>query len=158
MKITKNQFCYAITSICILVASVTFLILNFLLFPDFWIHPILNFFFVLFIGFGIVSLVKAFACKAPIYFFLASLLLGLSIFYVCFIYLNGIWWICLIVLVVFMLIISITSFIMAGNKTEAIALNKDPEYKNYEQRKAEKEAEEANKPKEELPEIKSFKD
>ena len=45
---------------------------------------------------------------------------------------------------------------VCGNKTEQ-ALNKDPEYKNYNQRRAEKLEQEKNLPKEELPEIKSFK-
>ena len=46
----------------------------------------------------------------------------------------------------------------AGNHTEEIALNKSPDYKNYEQRKAEREKAEAESEPEQLPEIKSFKD
>ena len=68
-----------------------------------------------------------------------------------------IWWVALVILVVTVMIFPVISIIVCGNKTEDIALNKSEDYKNYEQRKAEKEAEEAAKEPEPLPEIKSFK-
>ena len=46
---------------------------------------------------------------------------------------------------------------VAGNQTEEISLNKSPDYKNYKERKAEKQANEVET-KEELPTLKSFKD
>lgn len=47
---------------------------------------------------------------------------------------------------------------VAGNQTEEISLNKSPDYKNYQERKAEKLAKEEEKVEEELPTLKSFKD
>ena len=44
-----------------------------------------------------------------------------------------------------------------GSQTENVALNNSPEYKTYEERKAEEENAKTEE-KEELPEIKSFKD
>ena len=44
-----------------------------------------------------------------------------------------------------------------GNKTESIALNDSPDYKNYKERREEKLKAEQEKGEEELPEIKSFK-
>jgi hypothetical protein len=52
---------------------------------------------------------------------------------------------------------ALLSLAVCGNKTENIALNKDPEYKDYKTRMAEKKAQEDNEVKEEV-KIKSFKD
>ena len=48
----------------------------------------------------------------------------------------------------------IFSLIIAGNKTEDIALNKSSDYKNYKERKLPK----SQSQEEKLPELKSFKD
>ena len=53
----------------------------------------------------------------------------------------------------------LVNFLRSGNKTEEIALNKSPDYKNYEERKAEREAQEKAEEENYVPpEIKSFKD
>ena len=50
------------------------------------------------------------------------------------------------------------SFIIAGNKTEDIALNNHIEYKNYKQRKEEKIKLEQEEEKIKVPKIKSYND
>ena len=91
-------------------------------------------------------------------FFLSSILLGLAFVYAFCCSVPEQWWISLIVVAVIWLIFAILSIMSAGNHTEEIALNKSPDYKNYEQRKAEREKAEAESEPEQLPEIKSFKD
>ena len=123
-----------------------------------WTHPILNFLFGLALGFGIISLTLACIRRSPWYFFLCAILLGLALFYVTVQYV--VWWLCLVIILVLMAVTIITSLMVAGNKTEEIALNKSPDYKSFEQRKAEEKEKEAKEEKQEkpLPQIKSFKD
>ena len=61
-------------------------------------------------------------------------------------------------LIVVWAIFAIVSIIICGNQTENIALNKSSNYKDYKQRKVEKEESEKEKGKEEIPTLKSFKD
>ena len=72
---------------------------------------------------------------------------------------HMVWWLIVIVDAVIAILFVVISFMTAGSRTEDIALNKSPDYKNYEQRSAERE--EKEKAEEENyvpPEIKSFKD
>lgn len=155
----KKNLVLGTVSICIFLFSLTFAILNAAIPFDFLTHPILNFLLCLFVGFGTVALVLAFKNRSPWYFFLSAALLGLSVLYVTLNLLWSLWWLCIIIFVVLLAIFAIISIMVAGNKTEDIALNKSPDYKTFEQRKAEEkekeEGEKANKP---LPKIKSFKD
>ena len=70
---------------------------------------------------------------------------------------NLIWWAIAIIDVVIVILGVFLSLLVAGNKTEDIALNEKPEYKNYQQRKVERELEESGESVE-LPKIKSFED
>lgn len=155
MKKLKSRTISAIISVFILLASLTVMLLDIFVPWRFWTHPILNFLFCLFAGFGVLNFVLAIMKKSPAYFFLSALLICPASFYVTMQYI--IWWVALVILVVTVMIFPVISIIVCGNKTEDIALNKSEDYKNYEQRKAEKEAEEAAKEPEPLPEIKSFK-
>ena len=105
-----------------------------------------------------MTLVLAFKNRSPWYFFLSVILFGLAALYITLQYI--VWWLCLIVIVVLVAVTAITSIMVAGNQTENIALNKSPDYKTFDERKAEEKAKEANEEKVEkpLPKIKSFKD
>ena len=68
------------------------------------------------------------------------------------------WYYILIVILFFLVLFWLLSITVYSKKLTLVFDNEKPDYKNYEQRKAEKQAEEANKKEEELPKIKSFKD
>ena len=155
MKISKNQFIYTVISISILVLSVAFLLIDALVPLNLWTHPFLNFLFCICLGFGALSFAVAVKKSSPWYFFLGATLFGLALIYVLWQYIP--WWIGVIIVAVVLIICSLVSLISAGNQTENIALNKSKDYKNYKERKAIKDEEEKNSPKEQLPEIKSFK-
>ena len=67
------------------------------------------------------------------------------------------WYFVLFAAVVVFLLFWLVSTMLYSQKVTFVADNEKPEYKNYEQRKAE-EAARAPEPEEELPQIKSFKD
>lgn len=68
------------------------------------------------------------------------------------------WYVVLIMILAAMVIFWLLSVTLFSEKLTLVTDNERPEYKNYEQRKAENEANNANEQEEELPEIKSFKD
>ena len=155
---TKKNLITAVMSICILALSLVFTLLDALIPLNVWTHPLLNFLFCIALGFGIMTICFGFIKSSPWYFFLGAILLGLAFFYAFIQYIP--WWICLLIVVVVWAIFGITSVMRAGNQTEDLALNKSPDYKTFEKRKAEEKAtmgeqEKETKP---LPEIKSFKD
>ncbi len=155
---TKKNLVLAVLSICVLTISLTFALVDALVPLDVWTHPLLNFLFCAAVGFGIIAMCLGFTKSLPWYFFLSTVLLGLAFFYALVQYIP--WWICVLIVVVVWAIFGIMSFMKAGNQTEDIALNKSPDYKTFEQRKAEEAAKKAEEKKTEkpLPEIKSFKD
>ena len=157
MKSKKNLI-VGISILAVLFISLTFLLLNVFIPFTLWVHPVLNFLFVMFVGFGILTLVAGFKTKNPWFFFWASVLLGLSMFYVLLNYMK-LWWIVLIILVVFWAAMAVMSIMRVGS-VEDVSLNKSPEYKTYDQRKAEEAAKAETEEKEEkpLPTLKSFKD
>ena len=158
MKSKKNLL-LGIMSVCILLASLAFAIIDAALSLEIWTHPVLNFLFGIFVGFGVIALVLGFKKASPWFFFVSVLLLDPALFYVVVQYLKP-WWLCLLIFGVLLAIFAIVSVMVAGNQTEDIALNKSPDYKTFEQRKAEEKAKAAAEEKTEkpLPEIKSFKD
>nr|MBO4517339.1 hypothetical protein [Clostridia bacterium] len=155
---TKKNLILAVLSICVLAAALVFALVDALVPLDLWTHPLLNFLFCIAVGFGIIAVCLGFKNSSPWYFFLSAVLLGLALLYVLLQYLT--WWICLLIVVVVWAVFGIISFMKAGNQTEDIALNKSPDYKTFEQRKAEEAAKKAEGAKnaKPLPEIKSFKD
>lgn len=155
-KFGKNTLLYVI-SLCVFVVALVVAIVDFAVPLNLWIHPLLNFLFFIALGFGIMCVALGFMKKSPWYFFLSSVLLAISLVYILISY-KVVWYIVLISAVALLLVIMSLSFIIAGNQTEDIALNKSEDYKNYEQRKAEKEQAAAIEEKEELPQIKSFKE
>ena len=155
MKITKSKLTLGILAIVVLMSALSFMLCDIFIPLNLWVHPVLNFLFIILAGFGTFCAVLAFAKKSSWYFFVCAILLGLALFYVLINYLK--WWIAIIVVIVFATIICLFSFITSSNKTENIALNASPDYKNYEQRKAEEQALKGKEETEKLPEIKSFK-
>ena len=153
MKISKKSLLLAVVSIAIVVASFVVMLLDALIPIGIWVHPILTLLLCLFVGFGIMTLVMGFTSKSPWWFMISAILLGLALIYVI-ANVTPLWWIGLIAVIILWVIVALFSFISAGNKTESIALNKDPEYKDYNERK--EEAKEAPEEKEELPELKRF--
>lgn len=158
MALTKKSKAYLCCGIAIIVLSVAFMIVNYLSFPDFLVHPVLNAIAFLLIAFTILAYVKAISAKAPVYFMLGGIMLGFVILYVLIAALPKLWWIAIVVTIAVWAITALLSYIISGNKTEEIALNKSPDYKNYEERMKEKYAEAEKKDNKELPEIKSFKE
>lgn len=158
MKITKKQLVITLLSILICVVALTFTILDatgtITLWSYLW-HPAFTFLLFAFAGFGIICIVLGVSKKSPWFYFLSAILLGLALFGILIHYLA--WWICLIAIIVLWIISALLSFISTGNKTESIALNDKPDYKNYKERREEKLKAEQEKGEEELPEIKSFK-
>lgn len=156
---SKKNLSLGITSVCILLASLAFAIVDAVCSLNIWTHPVLNFLFGIFFGFGIVALVLGFKKASPWFFFVSVLLLDPALFYVVVQYLEP-WWLCVLIFGVILAIFAIVSLMVAGNKTEEIALNKSPDYKTFEERKAEEKEKAAAEEKSEkpLPEIKSFKD
>ena len=155
---TKRNLLLGIISICILVLSLAFALVDAIVPLNLWTHPVLNFLFGIFVGFGIMTLVLAFRKALPWFFFVSAILLSLAGLYVVCQYF--VWWICIIIIVVFLAIFAVVSLMTAGNMTENIALNKSPDYKTFEQRKAEEKEKASGEEKTEkpLPKIKSFKD
>lgn len=152
----KNVGLYVI-SLCIVLASFAVMILDFAIPLNLWYHPVLNFIFCLFIGFGVFCVTLGVIKKSPWYFFLSAGQLVLALIYLLVFYkVNPL--ITVVSAIVLAAVVCLSSLIVCGNKTEDIALNKSDDYKNYEQRRAEKEKAEAEKEPEKLPEIKSFKD
>ena len=151
----SKRLVLGLVSIAIILISLAIMLMDIFVPLSFWTHPILNFAFCLFVGFGTLTFVLAVKEKSPWYFFLAAFLLGLALFYLLMQYVK--WWVALIVLVCVLSVFGILSVIIAGNKTEDMALNKSSDYKDYKQRREEKLQEENLAPTEELPKIKSFK-
>ncbi len=151
MKITKKQLVITLSSIVILLASLAVMICDFVVPLDFWTHPILTFLFCNSVGFFALCLIVGLANKSVFNFFISAICVTFAVIYAFAHY--SFWWIGLFVLVVLWAIIALVSFMIMGSKTEAIALNENPDYKNYKERAKEEKIQE----KEELPEIKSFK-
>lgn len=158
MAVSKKYRAYILCLIAVIVLSVAFMVVNFLAFPDFLVHPVLNAVALASVLFAVTSYIKACSEKAPVYFMLGGILLGVVILYVLLSLFIELWWIAVVVTVALWLITGLTSYAIVGNKTEEIALNKSPEYKNYEERMKEKYAKAEEEDKKELPEIKSFKE
>lgn len=158
MTQAKKGKAYLLCGIAIIVLSVAFMVLNLLLFKDFLVHPVLNAVALSALLFAIVSYVKAYTAKAPVYFMLGGILLGFVVLYVLLALFIEVWWVAVIVAAALFMITALISYYIAGNKTEEIALNKSPEYKNYQERMKEKYEQAEKEDKKELPEIKSFKE
>ena len=154
MKVKGRRFAVAIASLIVIVISLVVMLFDIFVPLNFWTHPVLNFLFCLFIGFGVICMAFGFTKSSPWYFFLSAILLGLSLIYALIHYID--WWVGLIIVCCVWVIFAIISFIIAGNKTEDIALNKSPDYKTYEERKKLKDIKTTTK-EEEIPKIKSFK-
>ena len=151
----NKRLVLGLTSIAVILVSLAVMLVDIFAPLNLWTHPVLNLLFCMFVGFGILTLVLAVKSKSPWCFFLSAFLLGLALFYALMQYVK--WWIALVVLLLLLIVVAIISVIVAGNKTEDIALNKSAEYKDYKQRREEKIAKEENEQPEELPQIKSFK-
>ena len=149
----KSNLVIGIVSILIVLASLTFMLCDIFIPIYLWYHPVLNFLAFILIGFGVLCLVLGIIKKATFYYFLSILFLAPAIFYILIQYIK--WWIVSVIIICLCSVLAIIGVILFGNKSESIALNESPNYKNYKERYAEKQA---NEIQEELPKIKSFKD
>lgn len=150
---SKTSLIYGICSLVVVLLSFAFALLDAIIPLDIWVHPILNFLFGIFFGFGVMAFIMAILKKSAWFFFVSSILLGLAAIYVL-IGFSVVWWACIISVIVLLAVFAILSVMIAGNMTESVALNNSPDYKTFEQRKAEEKEEKEEKP---LPELKSFK-
>lgn len=159
MKITKKQAVYSVAALAVIILALVLTILEWTEVFVICSHPVFMFFLVAAAGLGIIVTVQGAENKSPFRFFLAAVLFIYVASYALADFASLPWWIILIVDVVILILFVTVSFMVAGNKTEAIALNKSPDYKNYEERQAEREAKEkAEEENYTPPEIKSFKD
>ena len=153
MEKSKKKVLFTLLSVVIVLLSLTFCIVDAVSSIDVWTHPVLNFLFGLFIGFGALSYFQAFSTKSTMYAFFGTLLVSLAILYGTIQYLP--WWGALICAIAFAICLTIISYAVFGNKLEQ-ADNSSPDYKNYIERREEEKKQEQEE-KIELPEIKSFK-
>ena len=130
MKLTKKQAVYAVvaTFVCILAMIMT--ILEYEKVFVICSHPVYMFFLVLSAGLGILLIAQGIIEQSPFRFFLAAVLVVYAISYSLIDFANLPWWIVVIVAAVVLIAFATLSLLRAGNKTEGIALNKYPEYKN----------------------------
>ena len=158
MALTKKAKVFYVFAIVIVLVSVAFLVLNALLFPNFLVHPVLNAVALTAFAFSIASYIAAAEAKAPVYFMLGGILIGFVLLYLLIGFFPKYWWIAVIATIAVWLVTAFSSYLVAGNKTEEIALNKKPEYESYDKRMEKKYADAEVKDGAELPEIKSFKE
>ena len=159
MKLNKRQAAFAISALAVFVLALVLTILEWSGVFTVCSHPILMFFLVAAAGLGVILAVQGFLGKSPFRFFLSAVMFLYVASYCLADFAHMVWWLIVIVDAVIAILFVVISFMMAGSRTEDIALNKSPDYKNYEQRSAERE--EKEKAEEENyvpPEIKSFKD
>ena len=155
MKNKISNRLFYVFSLVIVVLSAFLTVLDFVVPFNLFIHPLLNLIFFIFIGFFVFLLVLGIIKKSPWFIFVSALLLELSLIYLL-ISIKALLWTYVAVLVLAPVIMALISFIVCGNKTEDIALNKQEEYKTYHEKKAEEKP--LKKEEIELPKIKSFKD
>lgn len=159
MKLTKKQAITLAAYITVLFSAVLLMILEWAGVFTLCAHPIFMLLMILSGGFGIIQIVLAIIDKSPFRFMLAAFLLVYLVSYCLIDFLSLKWWLILIIDIAVVFFIVAASLFTAGDKTEGIALNAAPDYKDYKERNAERDAKEAEE--EEnlvLPEIKSFKD
>ena len=150
----SNRLFYVFSLVIVLLSSLL-TVLDFVIPFNLFIHPLLNLIFFIFIGFFVFLLVLGIIKKSPWFIFVSALLLELSLIYLL-ISIKALLWTYVAVLVLAPVIMALIAFIVCGNKTEDIALNKQKEYKTYHENKAEEKP--LKKEEIELPKIKSFKD
>lgn len=155
MRKSKNQVLLSIISILIIIVAIAVMICDWAVPLNIFMHPVLTFFMIVFGGFGILCYALGGVKKSSWFFLIGAFQIGLVIIYVL-ICVRVYWYIALIVMLSFWTITGIVTFLVCGNKTEEIALNKSSNYKDYKQRNAEQQKDDNTK-NEELPEIKSFK-
>lgn len=147
----------AIVSVVIVLSALAFTLVDALVPLKFWTHPILNFFFILFAGFGIYYIISGLMFKSVGTYFCGASLTAVALIYVLAQYL--VWWLIILILIVWLSVSGIIGNSTVGGHTE-YAKNKDKDYKTFDERKAEEKAkaETETDKEQELPELKSFKD
>ncbi len=155
MKNKISNRLFYVFSLVIVLFSALLTVLDYVVPFNLFIHPLLNLIFFIFIGFFAFLLVLGIIKKSPWFIFVSALLLELSLIYLL-ISIKALLWTYVAVLVLAPVIMALISFIVCGNKTEDIALNKQKECKTYHENKAEEKP--LKKEEIELPKIKSFKD
>lgn len=144
--------------VCLLISLITYVILKAGV-KNFYTYPSLFSFALFFSLFGVSYLVITILKKDAISYYASalSIVVGLVLFLIT-AKVNA--WIIIAVAVVLLIVAFLLGMVFSAEKLTApmIAKNETDDYKNYEERRAEAEKNKAEKPEEELPEIKSYKD
>lgn len=157
-EIKSIRLIFAVCTLLITVASTVVAIIDGVKEWQIAVHPILTFLFLMLSGFGLLFLISGFVRRYPWHVFIGAGITFIALLYGLIDVFSVEWWIILIVMLAYVFIAFSLSFIIAGNKTEDIALNNHVEYKNYKQRKEEKLKLEQEDEQVELPKIKSYND
>lgn len=155
----KNKKINLIVSICIVLVSIVPMILQIVGVLSLWntfSHPVLTYFLTVLALFGVYGYVVFAVRKSAVGGLFGAILL--SVFSVLVLVHYSFWWIVFVIVPVICLVTGMLGYLLRGDKTEKIALNANTDYKDYNQRKAEREAVEKNEEKKEVPTLKSFKD
>lgn len=152
MKISKIKKIAALTSVSILLVALAITLCDALIPLNIWLHPVLTFLFVSFIGFGVLCMVVAFVKHSTWYFFLSFIMLAAALSYAL-LSIGLPWWLIAIICCV-LAAIAIAVSLIANGSTEC-ADNESADYKNYGQRTKEKGSFQSG---EDIPEVKSFKE
>ncbi len=153
MKISKIKKIAALTSVSILLVALAITLCDALIPLNIWLHPVLTFLFVSFIGFGVLCMVVAFVKHSTWYFFLSFIMLAAALSYALF-SIGLPWWLIVIICCVLAAIAITVSLIANGSITE-YADNESADYKNYRQRTKEKGSFQSG---DDILEVKSFKE
>ncbi len=100
-------------------------------------HPIFAFLYTACAGLCLLYLVNGIIYKSPVDFFAFALTFLFVLTYSLIDFAKLEWWAVLIIDLVAVVLSIFLSFLVSGNKTEDIALNEKPDYKNYKQRQEE---------------------
>lgn len=153
MKIDRNKKIYGLISIGVLLLSLVFALVDYIVPLNLWTHPALNFLFCAFIGFGIFGAVYGLRNKVAMYVLVGAILLGLASYYLTFQYIG--WLMSLLVIFTVWAVFAIVGYVCLGNKAEK-ALNDEPDYQSFQVQREKAKSEENSQP-EELPQLKTFK-
>lgn len=155
----KSKKINLIVSICIVLVSLIPMILQMAGVFSLWntfSHPVLTYFLTALTLFGIYGYVVFGVRRSAVGGLFGAILLSVVAILVFVHY--AFWWVIFVIIPVICLVTGLTGYLLRGDRTEDIALNAKPDYKDYNQRKAEKQEAEKNEEKKEVPTLKSFKD
>lgn len=122
----KKQYVY-LAAIAVIVLSLVLMLVNLNPAESSVSSPFWWFFMGMTLGFGLLTLTLGFVRKSPAFFFLAAALLDGFLVYLMIDVFSLIWYVVLIVGIMFLFIVALLDLFLLGNRTEAIAENREPE-------------------------------